>query len=597
MACLLDVHKELLFCPYPSTAGNPFPSLGCEALSLASSISKRTPFPQSLRASAEQTLINTDQGCLDLLSFKPVRNANYTGQGTELERKPLSWDTIREYPKEDFLGKAVLVRCDLSVSSKDAEGLNEEAILAAVPTLSYLISVGARIVIASHWSSFQRSNGVTDIELIAECLSQHLGKTVSAINAVRGPAVRDTIRALSNGDVLLLGNLQLYKDELANNKDFSKDLAANIDILVNDAFSISHRVLASTVGAACFTSARLAGFQLERELFFLTKATSNPELPFVAIIGGSRLSQTLGVLYKLLETCSSIVVTGSMVFTFFKALEYHCPSTFIENGLVPDAVKFLSVAESKNVDIILPLDLLCVKDGFVHDTFRSDNVPIGWIPTALGQKTLEKIENRLLLSKMALWIGPLSLSNKVEDLQASKSLAKKFGEISSRGCITIVGGRQATLAIREEGVSGLISHISRGGAAFMEILKGTNLPAVSALDYACRGELEWEKIYKKSNLPLVVDIGSGNGLFIFRMAQHSVASLNFLGLEVRKKLVDRCLTSVVDYKLSNAHFVEADAATMFKRIVSSYPVSGSKLPQCRSSQENGAEATGSTNNS
>ncbi|MCO5593768.1 hypothetical protein L7F22_047785 [Adiantum nelumboides] len=291
----------------------------------------------------------------------------------------------------------------------------------------------------------------------------------------------------------------------------------------------------------------------------------------VLVIGGSRLSQTLGLLTRLLKTCSSIVITGSMVFTFYKALGYRCFSTPTENALVPDAVNFLSLAAAQNVDILLPVDLLCIKEGFAHTTFSPDNVPEGWIPVSVGQSTLGRIENALLVSKMALWIGPLSLSNKAEDNNVSGSLAKMFSRISRGDCITIVGGRQATSAIKTEGDSGLISHISRGGASFMEFLKGLNLPAVSALDFACPGNLEWEKIYSYPSLPLVIDVGCGNGLFILRMARNSVGFLNFLGLEVRKKLVDQCLTSVTDNQAHNVHFAEADAGTMFKRIVCSYP--------------------------
>ncbi|KAI5060276.1 hypothetical protein GOP47_0024696 [Adiantum capillus-veneris] len=508
-------------------------------------------------------------GCFELFSIRSFKSVDRRVHRKEERRR--GWDTLREYPREDLLGKAVLVRLDLSACIDEVDGLNEEAILTAIPTLSYLISAGARIVITSHWPTLECSNKASNIELIAGCFSQHLGKTVSTINAVKGGAVQNAITTLSNGDLLLLGNLEQYKEELSNDKEYSKELAANIDVLVNDAFSIAHRILASTVGVTCFTSARLAGLQLEKELLFLTKATSTPAHPFVAIIGGSRLSQTLNVLNELLKTCSSIVITGSIVFMFFKALGYRCFSSFTEDALVPDVVKFLNSAAAQKVDVILPLDLLCIKEGFSHATFRPDNVPEGWVPVSVGQSTLERIENALLGSKMALWIGPLSLSNIVEDNNVSKSLAKIFSKISRQGCITIVGGRQATSAIRADGESGLISHISTGGAAFMEFLKGMNLPAVSALDFACPGKLEWERIYSCPSLPLVIDVGCGNGLFILRMARTSVGSLNFLGLEVRKKLVDQCLTSVTDDQADNVHFVEADAATMFKRIVSSYP--------------------------
>ncbi|MCO5593767.1 hypothetical protein L7F22_047784 [Adiantum nelumboides] len=175
--------------------------------------------------------------------------------------------------------------------------------MTAIPTLSYLITIGARLVIISHWPTCESSNKATDIDLLAGCLSQHLGKTVSSINAVKGCAVQDAINTLSSGDVLLLGNLQHYKEEVSNDKEFSKELAANIDVLVNDAFSIAHQIRASTVGVTCFTSARLAGFQLEKELLFLTKATSTPEHPFVAIACSDSLdSEFLTVFHKKI-TC------------------------------------------------------------------------------------------------------------------------------------------------------------------------------------------------------------------------------------------------------------------------------------------------------
>ncbi|KAH7444199.1 hypothetical protein KP509_02G069300 [Ceratopteris richardii] len=518
-------------------------------------------------SSAKYTLLKTDKGVFNLSRSKAAESVNQIKE----DRTVRTWDTLHDYPKEDLLGKTVLVRLDLSFCIKDVAGSDKGATFGPLPTLSYLSSAGVKLVIASHWDDFGLSNEDSNIEHILDFLCRHLEKTVLFINAVRGDAVQDAISNLAAGDVLLLGNLKQHKEEISNNKEFSKDLAQSIDILVNDAFSISHRIFASTVGVACFTSATLAGFQLDRELYFWSKAINNQERPFVAIIGGSRLSDSLTVMYKMLETCSSLIVMGPIVFTFLRALGYRFPSNFIENTLMQDVQKVLSLASAKSVDVIVPIDLLCSREGVDCSTFRADNVPEGWTPIAVGWRTLKTIENLLLLSKTAIWVGSVSLSSEVEDSTVPRSLAKLFCEISINGCTTVVGGRQASLALRNEDKSKVISHVSIGGAAVMEILKGKRLPAISALDFACPGELNWERIYKNPHLPLAVDVGCGNGVFIFRMAKNSTGSMNMLGIEVRRKLVDQCMKSVIDNRLPNVYFVEADAGRMLKRIVSSYP--------------------------
>lgn len=277
------------------------------------------------------------------------------------------------------------------------------------------------------------------------------------------------------------------------------------------------------------------------------------------------------MLYNLLSKCSSIIVTGSMVYTFFTALGGRCPSDFIEKTAVSDALSFLRNAATKGVHVLLPEDLLCVREGHVNASFRVDTVPEGWLPICFGQNSWRNIKSTLQASKMALWIGPVSPSNSVQALQASKLLARIFGEISVGGCITIVGGKEAATSVTKEGVSDSISHISRGGAAFLEILRGVNLPGVSALDFACPRAPVWEKIYRNPCLPLFVDIGSGNGIFDIQMAKRFEKSLNFLGFEIRKKLVDRCLNAAVMENLCNLHFIKADATTAFERVVSTYP--------------------------
>eukprot|EP00249_Psilotum_nudum_P016286 c25759_g1_i2 orf=321-2381(-) len=482
----------------------------------------------------------------------------------------LIWEQLRTFPSEELTGKVVLVRCNLDVSFEKEHIIDEEPIVSAAPTIAYLQQLGARTVLASHWQPIKSPVENLDAQLIAACLSKHIKKEVLQAGGVIGDSVRKIIDKLENGSILLLGNLLLHKEEVANDKDFSRKLAEGIDILVNDSFSIAHRVLASTVGITRFTSARIAGFQLEKELFFLTMAIERCESPLIAVVGGAKVSKVLGVLYSLVNKGFSVIITGSMVYTFLYALGTQGLPDFVESTMIPAVLNLMEVAKEREVEIFLPSDFLCIR-GSCSQVFKAGVVPDGWTPICFGQQSLETTNAALQVCKMALWIGPVSMGGPLAPPEMAMLFATIFGKISQRGCITIVGGKEACSAVKNVGVASLITHLSGGGSAFLNLLKGMTLPGVAALDLACPMVLDWGEIYGNPYLPLFIDIGSGNGVFNLQMAQKYQDPQNYLGLEINRKLVKRCLDSVVTLQLRNVHFVTADATTALQRIVHNYP--------------------------
>ncbi|KAJ7514018.1 hypothetical protein O6H91_23G022700 [Diphasiastrum complanatum] len=459
----------------------------------------------------------------------------------------INFQCLSTFPKHELRGKVVMVRCDLRVIFKDQKIVDEQPIIVALPTIKYLHEIGAKVVLASHWNPLESHVIGIDMLLIADLLSRNLGHKVVIASGLVGEIVEEQISLLKEGSIMLLENLLLRKEETANNSDFSKRLVAKVDYFVNDAFSLSHRVLASTVGAARFTRARLAGLQFEREFLPLVQVAHAPEPPFVAIIGGGKLAEKMDVLQALVHKCDKVIITGAMALTLLSIFSRDEASLHLCKDLKEAAFNMLDVAKAHNVDLVLPTDLWCVEDSDIYQkkcVFSASSIPRGWRAIEFGPASLARVTAAINSCKMVLWIGAFGFCNRSGISEGAVILANMLGHIGSSAYV-IVAGMEQSLAVRRADVTSLIGHVSHSCAALWELLKGNSLPGVDALDDVPYKLITWNKMFKSPFLPLIVDIGS-----VF---------------------LESLLSGVWQGFIQDQHFVAANAITSFKQLVFGYP--------------------------
>lgn len=388
-------------------------------------------------------------------------------------------NTIRD---ANFDDKKVLIRVDFNVPIKDGVVTDDTRIKAALPTIKYLLEQGASLVVMSHRG---RPKGVKNPELsmapIAKRFSELLEKDVKLASDVIGSEVEAEVKAIKKGDVLLLENCRYYNEETDNDADFAKQLAAFGDVYVNDAFGTAHRAHASTEGVSHFLPS-YAGFLIEKEVKYMAPLLSNPEKPFVAIIGGSKVSSKITVLESLVNTCDTIVIGGGMAYTFLKVKGYSIGKSLLEEDYIDTAKSFLAKADEKGVKVILPLDHVCGAT-FSEDTqavaVDSPSIEGDLIGMDIGPKTIDAIVNELAVAKSVVWNGPMGVFEfdafAKGTLEVAQSLAKCDG-------ITVVGGGDSVAAINKFDLASKISHVSTGGGASLEFLEGKTLPGIKALE-------------------------------------------------------------------------------------------------------------------
>lgn len=483
------------------------------------------------------------------------------------------FQTLKTFPSNELHGKVIMVRFDSRLCPRDDQFGIQYPNKNAINTLKYLCNAGAKVVVVTHSVSLKNSSKDQYTQLVADYLSVCLEKKVVAAEGVTGHKVECSISKLENGDILLLGNLSLYREEAANCMDFARNLSAKIDILVNDSFSESHRVLASTVGVARFTYARIAGFHLTEVLSLFAETLQKPKHPFIVIMGGAKILEKRDALHSLLHICDKLVFVGSMAFTFLSALGLSVSPRLVEKHALGEAMQLLDIAKAKGVEVLLPKDFWCSNDAQSCQEVQVCKVQCvmdGWRPYDIGPETLNEIASFLSESKTSLWIGPVKLGTSKHRYHGSMHLARLLGRISENGCTTVVLGKEACNFVREASAYCSAHLVYEHGAAVWELLKGRTLAGVAALDRVCTRNLDWRAIFRDPCQPLFVDVGSGNGLFILKMAQ-LYEHLNFLGLEINKKLVHRSLACIQEMELMNAYFVSTDASSSFHSIIASYP--------------------------
>ncbi len=384
----------------------------------------------------------------------------------------------------DVQGKRVIVRCDFNVPMKDGKITDDTRIVAAMPTVRYLIGRGAKVILMSHLGRPKgKPNHEFTLEPVAERISQILEKQVffAQCDNVVVPEIVEATKDLNPGDVVLLENLRFRPEEEANDPVFAQDLASLADIYVSDAFGTVHRAHASTVGIAKYLPA-VSGFLIEKELKFLGDALNDPKRPFVAILGGSKVSDKIGVIENLIEKADTIIIGGGMAYTFLKANGKKIGTSLCEDDKLDLAIELQKKAEEKGVKMLLPVDSKCgdeFKDGCKTCYADSDDMPDGWMGMDIGPKTIELYAEEIKKAGTVVWNGPMGVFEFADFQDGTKAVAKAMAESDA---VTVVGGGDSAAAVKEFGFEDKITHISTGGGASLEFLEGKELPGVAALE-------------------------------------------------------------------------------------------------------------------
>ena len=386
----------------------------------------------------------------------------------------------------ELQGKRVLMRVDFNVPLEDGRVANDKRIQAALPTIKYIIEKSGRLILMSHLG---RPDGKRVPEMsLKPCvavLKKMLGKDVAFAEDCIGEAAEDAVDRLADGDVLLLENLRFYKEETDNDPDFSKKLAALGDLYVNDAFGTAHRAHASTEGVTHYFGRCAAGFLMMKELEYLGSVIENPVRPFVAILGGAKISGKIDVITNLLPKVDKVIIGGGMTFTFFKAQGLEIGNSLLEEDKVDMAKKIMEQGGDK---IVFPID--CKVTDFFDFKARkigtlkevsADAIPAGWESLDIGSKSIEKFRSILSGVKTVIWNGPMGVFEIPETAEGTYAIARLLAEVTARGAVTVIGGGDSASAVAKAGVADKVSHVSTGGGASLEFIEGKTLPGVAAL--------------------------------------------------------------------------------------------------------------------
>lgn len=383
----------------------------------------------------------------------------------------------------DVKGKKVLARCDFNVPLKDGEITNDKRIVAALPTIKYLMEHGAKVILCSHLG---RPKGEYKPEFslapVAKRLSEYLGVEVKLAEdaEVVGPNAKAMAAELKDGEVMLLENVRYRAEETKNEENFSKELASLADIFVNDAFGTAHRAHCSTTGVAAYLPA-VCGYLIQKEIKFMGGALANPKRPLVAILGGAKVSDKIGVIENLIDKCDTIIIGGGMAYTFMKYLGHNIGTSLLEADWVEKAGEMMKKAEDKGVKFLIPVDNKVGKEYDEHteaQVVSSDDIPDGWMGLDIGPKTQEVFANAIKGAGTVIWNGPMGVSEWDNFAAGTISVAKA---VADSGAISIIGGGDSVAAVTKLGFADKMSHISTGGGASLEFLEGKDLPGICAL--------------------------------------------------------------------------------------------------------------------
>jgi len=379
-------------------------------------------------------------------------------------------------------GKRVIVRVDFNVPQDENGNITDDKrIVGALPTIKYLVENGARTILVSHLGRPKEGpDPKFSMKPTADRLSQLIGKPVIMAQDVIGPDAKAKAAALKDGEILMLENVRFHKEETKNDPAFAKELASLAEIFVNDAFGTAHRAHASTAGLADYLPA-VCGYLIKKEIEIMGNALSNPARPFVAILGGKKVSDKIQVIENLIDKVDTLIIGGGMAYTFFKAKGYNIGTSICEDDKIDLAKSLIEKAEKKGVNLMLPVDNIVAKE-FSNDTeyksVPSDNMPEGWMGMDIGPTTIEKFSAEIKKAKTIVWNGPMGVFEFENFAHGTKEIARAVAE---SGAISIVGGGDSAAAIELLGFADKITHISTGGGASLEFLEGKVLPGIDVL--------------------------------------------------------------------------------------------------------------------
>ena len=391
----------------------------------------------------------------------------------------MSKKTVKDIDLKD---KKVLVRCDFNVPMDENKKITDNTrIVAAIPTIKYLLENNCAIILCSHLG---RPKGEFKPEYslapVAEELAKLLGKEVIMAKDVIGEDAKQKAANLKQGQIMLLENVRFHKEETDNSPEFAKELASMAQIYVNDAFGTAHRAHSSTAGVAAYLPA-VSGFLIEKELKFLGNAINNPQRPFVAILGGAKVSDKIGVIDSLLDKVDTLMIGGGMAYTFFKAQGYEVGNSICELDKLDLAKQAMEKAKEKGVKLMLPVDTKIGKE-FKPDTESKTvawtEIPEGWEGFDIGEKTIKMFVDELQTAKTVVWNGPLGLFEFDQFAIGTNEIAKALSKIDAT---TIIGGGNSAAAVEKAGLADKMTHISTGGGASLEFLEGKKLPGIECL--------------------------------------------------------------------------------------------------------------------
>lgn len=383
----------------------------------------------------------------------------------------------------EVAGKKVLVRCDFNAPLDENKNITDEnRLIGALPTIKYLIDHKAKVILCSHLGRPKGEfNPKFSLAPVAKRLSELLGQEVKMADDVIGDSAKALAASLKDGEVMLLENVRFHKEEEKNDPEFAKALASLAEVYVNDAFGTAHRAHASTAGVANYLPA-VCGYLIKKEIEIMGKALSNPERPFVAILGGAKVSDKIGVIENLLDKVDYLIIGGGMAYTFLKAKGYEIGTSICEDEKIELATNIMEKAQQKGVELLLPVETVVAKE-FSADSepvvVPSDKIPADMMGMDIGPKTIELFSEVVKKAKTVIWNGPMGVFEFPKFAVGTKAIAKALAETDA---VTIIGGGDSAAAVAQLGFADKMTHISTGGGASLEYLEGIELPGIAALN-------------------------------------------------------------------------------------------------------------------